>query len=52
MVMVSYGFFLKVLEINATNNKLLDVTLKVINDKAFAIQSFFLSVTIFKGNSM
>ncbi len=45
-------FFKKVLEINATNNKLLDVTLKVINDEAFTIQSFFLSVTIFKGNGM
>jgi len=30
----------------------LGVTLKVINDKSFAIQSFLESVTVFKGNGM
>jgi hypothetical protein len=52
MVMASYDFLKKVLKINATNNRLLGVTLKVINDKSFAIQSFLESVTIFKGNGM
>jgi hypothetical protein len=49
--MASYDFF-KFLKINATNNKLLGVTLKVINDKSFAIQSFLESVTIFKGDGI
>ena len=52
MVMASYDFLKKVLEVNATNNQFLGVTFKVITDKAFAIQSFFLSVTVLKGNGM
>jgi hypothetical protein len=44
--------FDKVLKITATNVKLLGLTVKTINDIAFRLQLFFLSVTLFKDNGM